>query len=418
MARIRIALVGALLLATVALAPLQTSTPALAVVHLAEIHEVMSGFNGNPNVQYVEVNMRSIGQNLTNGARLSAFTASGAFIDGNPMMMGNQPILTVSGNVANSGDGVRWLIGTTQFEAAAGIQADFEFPMSPGLPAGPGLVCLFEPLRDFTNPSQSIDCVAYGGAGFTGSNPNSSPSEAALDGPGDCERSLTRINPSTLNFTVPWALSDDANDFALMTPSPENNAGGMGTLTATPDTDGDTEADCRDDDDDGDGVLDVNDNCRVIANLDQTDGDGDGAGAVCDPDDTIVDFDQDGCADGEEQDHKNQLLGGKRDATLFWDFFDTPDAAGNRDKVVSVQDISRVVARFGSSTMPPLSKPDALTQALSAPPPAPAYHAGFDRTSPMAGQGGWQTNMPNSSVSVQDISLAVGSFGHSCAAAP
>lgn len=415
MVRTRIALLGALLFAVIVLAPLRTSTPVLAAVHLAEIHEVMSGFNGNPSVQYIEVNMRSIGQNVTNQAKLSAFTSSGAFIDGNTSMMGNQPLATMSGNVTNSGDGVRWLIGTTQFETASGIQADFEFPMTPGLPSSNGMVCVFENLRDFTMPGQSIDCVAYNGAGFTGANPNSSPSEAADDPPGDCQSSLTRVNPATLNFNVPWALSNDVNDFALLTPSPQNNAGSVGTLTPT-DTDSDTEADCRDTDDDGDSFPDATDNCPLIVN-DQTDGDADGAGAACDPDDTIVDFDQDGCADGEEQDN-NQQLGGRRNASLFWDYFDTPDAAGNRDKAVSVSDISRIVARFGSSQMTPPTKPEALAQALGVPPAAPAYNASFDRTAAMAGQGAWQTNMPNGSITVLDISLEVGSFGHSCITPP
>lgn len=40
-----------------------------------------------------------------------------------------------------------------------------------------------------------------------------------------------------------------------------------------------------DDDDDNDGILDVNDNCPLVANEDQADTDGDGLGDVCDPDD-------------------------------------------------------------------------------------------------------------------------------------
>jgi photosystem II stability/assembly factor-like uncharacterized protein len=50
-----------------------------------------------------------------------------------------------------------------------------------------------------------------------------------------------------------------------------------------------------DDDDDNDGVLDVNDNCPVIANADQTDTDGDGEGDTCDLDD-----DNDGILDTED----------------------------------------------------------------------------------------------------------------------
>ena len=159
--------------------------PAFAAVHIAEIHEVMVGFNGDPEVQYVEVNMRAFGQIFTTGVKLSAFDATGTFIDADPIAGGDQPLLTVPGLLANSGDGVRWLMGTTAFEEASGIEADFEFPPGPILPASAGMTCVFENGRDFTNPTQSIDCAAYGGAAFTGSNPNSSPSEAATSGPGD-----------------------------------------------------------------------------------------------------------------------------------------------------------------------------------------------------------------------------------------
>ena len=48
------------------------------------------------------------------------------------------------------------------------------------------------------------------------------------------------------------------------------------------DSDGDEVINATDTDDDGDGVLDVSDNCRLIANADQADADLDGVGDVCD----------------------------------------------------------------------------------------------------------------------------------------
>ena len=50
------------------------------------------------------------------------------------------------------------------------------------------------------------------------------------------------------------------------------------------DTDEDDIGDNADPDDDGDGVLDVDDNCPLVANPDQSDFDEDGKGDVCDPD--------------------------------------------------------------------------------------------------------------------------------------
>ena len=58
------------------------------------------------------------------------------------------------------------------------------------------------------------------------------------------------------------------------------------------DNDHDSIKDNCDDDDDNDGVLDINDNCPLIANSDQADNDNDGFGDACDNDD-----DDDGALD-------------------------------------------------------------------------------------------------------------------------
>ena len=51
------------------------------------------------------------------------------------------------------------------------------------------------------------------------------------------------------------------------------------------DTDADSQGDACDVDDDGDGVLDVSDNCVLVANADQADTDADSQGDACDDDD-------------------------------------------------------------------------------------------------------------------------------------
>lgn len=121
-----------------------------------------------------------------------------------------------------------------------------------------------------------------------------------------------------------------------------------------------------------------------------------------------VDTDNDGCTDFRETAAKPfAAVGGGRDPNLFWDFFDTPDAANVRDRAIAISDIFRVVSRFGSSGDP--SGPPLLP-----PPPAPAYHTAFDRDAPSPGANAWNLNPPNGAIAISDIFFAVRQFGHTC----
>jgi hypothetical protein len=121
------------------------------------------------------------------------------------------------------------------------------------------------------------------------------------------------------------------------------------------------------------------------------------------------DEDQDGCTDWEEL-GESETAGGLRDPFNFWDFFDTPDGNNVRDRALVSTDISRVIARFGST-----GDPD--TDPLSPPPPAPAYHPAFDRGSSL-GPGTWNLNMADGAITGGDTSAVIAQFGHSCVAAP
>lgn len=93
------------------------------------------------------------------------------------------------------------------------------------------------------------------------------------------------IGPNTVTLTVTDVNGNVATGTAIVTVA--NNS------PLVPDTDFDGIPDNCDPDDDNDGVVDVNDNCPLIANADQLDNDTDGLGDICDNDD-----DNDGVLDG------------------------------------------------------------------------------------------------------------------------
>ncbi|MEX1253663.1 MAG: flexitail domain-containing putative surface protein [Dehalococcoidia bacterium] len=118
------------------------------------------------------------------------------------------------------------------------------------------------------------------------------------------------------------------------------------------------------------------------------------------------DPDGDGCTNGQEL-GPLPVLGGGRDPFIYWDFFDTPNAANARDAAITAGDLARVVERFGSSG-------DKTVDPMSAPPAPPAYHPAFDRSPPGTAPNA-QEQGPNGSVTAQDIAVIVSQFGHTCA---
>ncbi|MEX1255687.1 MAG: flexitail domain-containing putative surface protein [Dehalococcoidia bacterium] len=149
-----------------------------------------------------------------------------------------------------------------------------------------------------------------------------------------------------------------------------------------------------DDDSDGDGLYDAT---EPLLGTDPQDADTDG----------------DGCLDGSEV-NGSAPFGGERNALYFWDFFDAPTGApAARDGIVAVGDIGAVVARFGALRQPPPTKEEALAEALTPPPPAPAYHAAFDRGG-ATGPEPADLLPPDGIVSIGDIGAVVAQFGASC----
>ena len=126
------------------------------------------------------------------------------------------------------------------------------------------------------------------------------------------------------------------------------------------------------------------------------------------------DVDGDGCSDGEEL-GPLAVDGGQRDPNDFWDVYDVPTGLpAARDRSMNIGDIGGVVARFGATREPPPTEAEALAEALTSPPTAPAYHAAFDRGGPGPGGDLWDLRPPDGAVSVVDIASSVAQFGHTC----
>lgn len=148
-----------------------------------------------------------------------------------------------------------------------------------------------------------------------------------------------------------------------------------------------------------------------------------GCGFYCGPrpvdvtglDGTAADADRDGCADKREL-GLNETIGGRRDPTSPWDFYDTPDASNVRDRAINiVGDILRVAQRFGANDAGGTASINRNTDPLSGPPPAaPAYHPAFDRGRQI-GPDPWDRAPPDGAINIiDDILGVVRQFGHSC----
>ena len=225
---VRLLLISLVLLAAFLIAQGHSSRPALAAHHVAQISEVLSGFAGDPDVQFVEIELLAGFQEFIANTRLTVFNADGSF---NSVLLDPIP-----SNVSTSPG--RVLMATQEFvELTPGVTPDFIF--SPGILPDAGMVCWGAPdflppadpiSWDETDTNQYVDCVSYGGASFTGSNPMMSNPESASDGAGNGKLSLTRVIDSVGKGGNPWRNSDNGTFYELLHASPENNAGVTGTL--------------------------------------------------------------------------------------------------------------------------------------------------------------------------------------------
>lgn len=176
------------------------AVPAWADFHIMSITEVMTGANGDPSIQFIELRMDDAGQNFVDGHTIVARNADGSV---------SRTVFTfpAGANTSLVGEsGRRILIGSTAFAAVSGVTPDFVFDPADsggGLFQGSGQV-------DFASGSATVSYGSYTGPGAIGS-----PAPAV---PGDDLRSLQRTG-TTFN---------DAADFVLADNTPTNNAGVTG----------------------------------------------------------------------------------------------------------------------------------------------------------------------------------------------
>ncbi len=188
-----------------------TAPSAHGAFHLMKVSEVFPGTNANVNTAFIELQMFEAGQNLVAGHKVDYYTASGSLLGS----------YTIAANVPNGESQRKILIGDEQ---VAGATPDFVVPMlgealHPGTTGG-GAVCFPD--------AQPPDCVSWGGftppAGF----PNVQTANAPVIPDGS---SLTRSTaPACPNLLEPADDTDSsATDFAVGTPTPENNSSPLPT---------------------------------------------------------------------------------------------------------------------------------------------------------------------------------------------
>ena len=190
---------------------LAAATIGHANFHRAKIDEILTSYGGDADAQFVEILMVTGGQGVVNGSKLTAFDDQGNFIG---------TVLTVGNNVSGGADR-RWIMGTTAFEQASGLDVDFVF--TPGLPTGGGMVCWGKPSAgnedDASCSGNYVDCVAYGS--YAGPTNN-------------CIGTATPLSADGHTLRRTSCTADNLADFACADPGdPENNAGATVQLAAT-----------------------------------------------------------------------------------------------------------------------------------------------------------------------------------------
>lgn len=174
---------------------------ALATFHLMSIREVYTGFAGDPNAEYVELQMYSSGQNLIEGHRVSTFDAAGNLVKANPF----------PADVPSGVNQSTVLMATPEAEAKFGLVADGALSPSGQLEPGGGAVCWEE-----------IDCVTWGSVSDSPLSPSGPPFSGTIPEGMALRRTIAPACPTLLE------ADDDSDastlDFSPVFPAPRPNS--------------------------------------------------------------------------------------------------------------------------------------------------------------------------------------------------
>jgi uncharacterized repeat protein (TIGR01451 family) len=205
------------------------ASPAIASFHEMKIEQVVGGVAGNTSQQAIQLRMRTPGQNLvgTSQSRLVARDAAGL----NPVTL-----IVFPSNVAIAAQGSRILVVSPAFASAhPGIPGDFTMTsvMPPSyLPAGR---LTFE-----DGAGTILWSVAWGGAGYTGSNTGSITNDTDGNFGPPFGSALQSSANRALRFAAPdvtggAASTNNLADYAVTPGSAvlTNNAGTSGVLVAS-----------------------------------------------------------------------------------------------------------------------------------------------------------------------------------------
>lgn len=151
-------------LGLVLLLALSAREPACASFHFMQIEQVIGATCGRVSEQAIQLRLRSAGQNLVGQARLNVRDATGA----NPVLL-----LDIDDSVSGSGAGARILLTTADFATNNALTADFT--LANRIPASYLAAGRLTFEDDFGTIYWSL---AWGGAGYTGSNAGNTANDA------------------------------------------------------------------------------------------------------------------------------------------------------------------------------------------------------------------------------------------------